>query len=149
MRLSFFTASFLMTAGLLFVSCDKPGPERSVTLATNAPAAAPEASPRFTRLLGRWERPDGGYVLALNAVDPQGKLDANYFNPGSIRVERALALSETGATKVFVLLRDENYPGCTYSLTYDEKADQLYGQYFQASQQQTYDVVFARLPAQP
>jgi hypothetical protein len=38
-----------------------------------------------------------------------------------------------------------NYPGCTYTLRYDATADQLFGQYFQATQQQTYDVTFARL----
>jgi len=103
----------------------------------------------FTRLLGRWERPDGGYVLGLLSVAPDGKFEATYSNPQPIHVERAVALSENGTTKVFVVLRDVNYPGCTYSLTYDDKADQLSGQYFQASQQQTYDVAFVRLPAQP
>ena len=50
-----------------------------------------------------------------------------------------------GATKVTVVLRDANYPGCIYKLAYDEQADQLFGTYFQAAMGQTYDVVFARL----
>jgi hypothetical protein len=78
-------------------------------------------------------------------VDASGKLDAGYFNPGPINVARAGALRDRGTNKVFVELRDVNYPGCTYSLTYDLQSDQLYGQYFQAAMQQTFDVVFARL----
>jgi hypothetical protein len=148
MRWPFYIA--LIPAALLSVSCDKPAPtEHAASPSTNIPSVPSKPPLQFTRILGRWERPDGGYVLELRTVDSQGKLEANYFNPGPIHVERAAALSENGATKVFVLLRDVNYPGCTYSLTYDDKVDQLYGQYFQASQQQTYDVTFARLRDQP
>ena len=48
-------------------------------------------------------------------------------------------------TKVFIELRDTNYPGPTYTLTYDPKEDQLKGVYFQAALQQSYDVVFVRM----
>lgn len=99
----------------------------------------------FQKLLGRWERPDGGYVLEIRAVDGSGQLEAGYFNPAPIRVERAAAVLEAGQAKVLVVLRDTGYPGCTYTLSYDAVADQLFGQYFQATQQQTYDVTFARL----
>ncbi len=74
-----------------------------------------------------------------------GRIDAGYFNPGPIHVSKALAIQEGEVTKVFVELQDQNYPGCTYSLTYDPKTDQLYGQYFQAALQQTFDVAFGRL----
>jgi hypothetical protein len=145
MRLSFYRVAFVVTAGLLLAACDKPARERSAAPATNAPAVAPQPRPQFTRLLGRWERPDGGYVLELSSVEVSGQFAAAYFNPNPIRVERALALSEKDVTKVLIVLRDEGYPGCTYQLTYDDKADQLYGTYYQATQQQTYDVAFARL----
>jgi hypothetical protein len=112
---------------------------------TNAPAAAEPIKPEFSKLMGKWERPDGGYVLEIKSVDSSGKVEAGYFNPNPINVSRAAALREGGATKVFVELRDENYPGCTYSLTYDPQNDQLFGQYFQASMQRTFDVVFARM----
>lgn len=117
----------------------------AVPAATNAAAAPAPAKPAFEKLMGRWERPDGGYVLELKSVDAEGKIAAGYFNPSPINVERAVATTEAGAMKVFVLLRDANYPGCTYKLTYDAATDQLFGQYFQASQQETYDVTFARL----
>lgn len=52
---------------------------------------------------------------------------AGYFNPKSIRVAKAEASRDGGALKVFVELRDVNYPGSTYTLTYDHAGDQLQG----------------------
>jgi hypothetical protein len=49
------------------------------------------------------------------------------------------------ALKVFVELRDVNYPGSIYQLTYDPAADRLRGTYFQAALRETYDVEFTRL----
>lgn len=37
-----------------------------------------------------------------------------------------------------------NYPGSTYKLIYDPSRDVLAGLYFQAMQQQTFDVEFVR-----
>jgi hypothetical protein len=42
-------------------------------------------------------------------------------------------------------LRDVNYPGCIYTLEHNPQSDQLFGQYFQAALQQTYEVVFSRV----
>ncbi|MSU59724.1 MAG: hypothetical protein EXS35_16415 [Pedosphaera sp.] len=136
-----------LTLGLS--SCDKPAtpaPSGETASTTNAPTAtSAKAGAEFEKLKGKWERPDGGYILEIRAVDAGGKLDAGYFNPSPIHVARALAYREAGETKVFVELQDVNYPGCTYKLALDAKNDQLVGQYFQASQQQTYDITFARL----
>jgi hypothetical protein len=41
-------------------------------------------------------------------------------------------------------LRDVNYLGSTYTLEYNPESDQLFGQYFQAALQQTFEVVFSR-----
>jgi len=112
---------------------------------TNAAPAAAAPSPELVKLVGKWERPDGGYILEIKSVDAGGKLEAGYFNPDPIHVARAAALRDKGVTKVFLELRDANYPGCTYSLTHDPQSDQLYGQYFQAAMQQTFDVTFARV----
>jgi hypothetical protein len=46
--------------------------------------------------------------------------------------------------KVFVELRDVNYPGSTYTLTYDPASDQLKGIYYQAVEQQRFPVAFFR-----
>ena len=47
--------------------------------------------------------------------------------------------------KVFIELRDANYPGSTYNLTYDPQSDQLQGIYYQAALQQQFEVVFLRM----
>jgi hypothetical protein len=47
--------------------------------------------------------------------------------------------------KVFIELRDVNYPGSTYTLAYDPVSDQLKGDYFQAALRQTFDVFFTRV----
>jgi hypothetical protein len=134
----------VVLAWLLTGCGEAPNRTAVETIAITNSAPVP-AKPEFQKLLGRWERPDGGYVLEFRAVDSVGQLEAFYFNPSSIHVERALVVMEAGSPKVFVVLRDTNYPGCTYTLRYDAAADQLFGQYFQATQQQTYDVTFARL----
>ena len=72
-------------------------------------------------------------------------MDAAYFNPKPIHVARAEASRSGAAIKVFIELRDVNYPGSTYTLTYEPGSDQLKGIYFQAVQQQSYEVVFVRL----
>jgi len=116
----------------------------SKTPATDKAATA-SASPGFDRLKGRWLRPDGNYVVEVKSVDAGGKMDASYFNPQSIHVAKAEASRDGNTLKVFVELRDASYPGCTYTLTYDPTSDQLQGVYYQASLQQSYDVVFVRL----
>lgn len=97
------------------------------------------------KLVGKWERPDGGYVLEIKSVDASGKADVAYYNPNPINVSRAAAWRDQGTSKIVVELRDTGYPGCTYTLAHNPQGDQLFGQYFQAAQQETYEIVFSRL----
>ena len=99
----------------------------------------------FDSLKGRWLRPDGGYVIDIRDVAASGKLDAGYFNPRPINVSQAKASREGDTTKVFIELRDVNYPGATYNLTYDSKRDQLRGVYYQPALRQSFDVFFIRM----
>ena len=101
--------------------------------------------PGFQVLKGRWQRPDGGYVIEIKNIDRVGKMEAAYFNPRPIHVAKANAARDGKTTKVFIELRDVNYPGSTYNLTYDPKSDQLKGTYFQAVLKQTFEVEFDRL----
>jgi hypothetical protein len=113
---------------------------------TNATAAAAvETHPQFRKLLGRWLRPDGGYVLEFKHVEDNGKLEAAYLNPRPIFVSRAEATQEANVTKVFVELQDVGYPGCNYTLAYDAAGDQLRGVYYQAAIQESFDTVFVRM----
>jgi hypothetical protein len=106
------------------------------------------SGPDTSKLIGQWLRPDGGYVLELSSVEPEGVLNAAYFNPGPINVARAQWKLQDGRLQVFVELRDVNYPGSTYTLNYDPAMDRLKGIYFQAVQQQNFEVVFMRTNAQ-
>jgi hypothetical protein len=38
------------------------------------------------KLKGRWQRPDGGYIMEIKSVASDGAMDAAYFNPKSIHV---------------------------------------------------------------
>ena len=117
------------------------------TQATNSPVSATGVtSPALGKLKGRWLRPDGGYVLEVKGVDDaSGKLDAVYLNPRSIHVSKAEASRDGANVKVFIELRDINYPGSTYTLAYDPPTDQLKGIYYQAALGQQFEVYFQRI----
>jgi hypothetical protein len=51
----------------------------------------------FEKLEGRWRRADGGYVLDIRKVRPDGAIDAAYLNPRPINVSKAQATRD-GAT---------------------------------------------------
>jgi len=123
---------------------DAPAAVVSPAVTTTSPPAAPVGATPLQRLAGRWVRIDGGYVLEIRGVAAGGKVDAAYFNPRPIHVAKAEASQDGGAVKLFIELRDVNYPGSTYNLRYDPGRDVLEGAYFQAMQQETYDVSFVR-----
>ena len=97
------------------------------------------------KLIGRWVRTDGGYVIEIKNVDTEGKMEAFYYNPRPINVAVAKALWANNGSKVFIELQDVGYPGSTYSLDYDPFNDTLTGSYFQAVIKQGFDVVFTRI----
>ena len=109
------------------------------------PGCSPGAKPGFDRLKGRWQRPDGGYVIDIKDIEAGGQMTAAYFNPRPITVSQAQAALDGNTLKVFVELRDVNYPGATYNLTYDPQSDQLQGVYFQPALQQSFEIFFVRL----
>ena len=98
----------------------------------------------FGILLGRWVRPDGGYVIAINSVDATGKLDAAYANPSPLPFATAEATRDGNTIKLFFELRAGGYNGSTYTLAYDPQTDVLKGVYFQAVAQQKFDIYFTR-----
>jgi uncharacterized protein (DUF2147 family) len=97
------------------------------------------------KLVGRWVRPDGGYVIEVRSIDPAGKADAAYFNPGPIKVGTATAKAADSTVELTVELRDVNYPGSTYRLRYDRSTDKLAGSYYQAVAGETYEIYFDRM----
>ncbi len=113
--------------------------------ATTAALAAAAPKVDVQKLKGKWLRPDGGYVIQIQSIDDSGRMDASYSNPGPIHVAKAEVSQDGENLKVFIELRDVNYPGSTYDLTYDRQSDSLSGIYYQAALQQRFDVVFTRV----
>jgi hypothetical protein len=135
-----------MAAGAFYLLHGKPSGAQSTGLpAAQESAATTGAKQEFAPLQGRWVRPDGGYVLEIKEIDAQGKMAATYFNPRPIHVSVAAAAIEGTTIKVFVELRDINYPGATYHLAYDAEKDQLRGVYFQPALRESFDVAFVRM----
>jgi len=121
--------------------------EKAVDGDTAKKAEGGSSTPELAnRLAGRWRRVDGGYVIQINAATPSGKLEAAYFNPSPINVSRAEYSITDGTMRVFVELRDRNYPGATYDLAYDPESDCLNGKYNQPLMGQVFEVSFVRMP---
>lgn len=147
-------AMFALVLGLL-VMLSGLGCSQSAAPANELPAAPPIAtnSPvavvtnvNFQPLVGRWVRPDGGYVLEIKSAATNGQLDAGYFNQKPIHVAKAEASRDAAGLKVFVALQDVNYPGSTYTLTLDAADAQLKGIYYQAVARESYAIFFERMP---
>jgi hypothetical protein len=140
----------LLTIGVFvglayFLLHEKQTKEQSGGVSAAKESARHKAKMEFEILKGRWVRPDGGYVVAVSEIDGGGKVVAAYFNPRPINVSRAEASLAGTTIKVFIELRDINYPGATYNLTYDPRSDQLRGIYFQPAFNQSFYVVFVRM----
>ena len=105
-----------------------------------------ETGPDPAKLVGRWLRTDGGYILQLTDPAPNGHLQAAYFNPRPVNVSVAAWKHQGGYLGAFVELRAPNYPGSTYTLDYDPAEERLVGIYYQAAMQQQFDVEFKRTP---
>jgi hypothetical protein len=99
----------------------------------------------YKKLVGKWMRPDGGYVIDIKSVSSNGKIDAAYFNPNPIKISKAVAVNEKRNLKIFVELQDKGYPGCTYKLNYEPLTDKLKGIYYQAAIKENFDIYFVRI----
>lgn len=98
----------------------------------------------YSKLIGDWVRPDGGYVIRISSINPDGTIQAAYFNPNPIHVEQATISLRNNSVVLQVELQDAGYPGSKYDLIYKPEEDILQGTYFQAQIQELYDVVFLR-----
>ena len=105
---------------------------------------ASEKAAGFENLIGRWLRPDGGYILEIRNIGADGRMDAAYLNPRPINVAQAEASWKKGKQEVFIELQDTGYPGSTYTLDYNPDQDAFTGVYFQATLKQAFEVVFVR-----
>jgi hypothetical protein len=139
---------FLIAASAaLMISCsqtqNKKGPATDVK--KDIPAAKQIIPADKNRLIGDWVRADYPYKISISAVQDDGNLKAGYFNPKSINVGKATWNNAEGILKIYVELRDVNYPGSNYKLNYNAEKDALAGEYFQAVQGITLEVAFTRV----
>jgi len=95
-------------------------------------------------LVGDWVRTDANYLIRITAVNDDGTMKAQYFNPNPINVGKASWESSYGNLKIIVEMRDVNYPGSTYTLNYLPDRDMLAGDYYQAVEGLTFYVEFTR-----
>jgi hypothetical protein len=126
-------------------SADLPPTTKPLAGANAANLTSADGNAEFQKLTGRWQRPDGGYIFEVRSVAADGVIDAAYFNPKSIHVANAEASRNGDTIKVLIELRDVNYPGSTYTLTYDPASDLLKGIYYQAAEKQRFEVAFVRM----
>jgi len=132
-----------------FVGWRLVGKQRQVTgtsVTATSTAEVPAGDADLQQLVGRWQRPDGGYVLEVRGVAEDGTVEAAYFNPNPISVSVAQASSWRGMASLFVEFDDINYRGSTYQLALDPERGILHGTYYQAALGQTFEVVFVRMP---
>ena len=95
-------------------------------------------------LAGAWVRTDASYLIKIVKVNKDGTLEAQYFNPKPINVGKANWEKSHGNLKITVELRDVNYPGSKYILSYLPDRDILAGDYYQAVHGLNFYVEFVR-----
>jgi hypothetical protein len=145
------TSRILIAAGILlavlaaymFWPSAETTPAESNT--TPAPVATSPTAADKEKLVGRWQRTDGGYIIELKNPTPAGLIEAGYFNPNPIHVGKSAWQSKDGRLMVMVELQDQNYPGSLYNLEYQSNVDKLTGTYFQAVERVSYNVEFTKV----
>ena len=130
-----------VTVGLWFFRGRRAANDQPVTGRATPTAVTAE---QVQSIVGRWRRPDGGYVIDIRGLDPAGRLDVAYYNPRSINVSQTEVVQTPRGLHIFIELRDEGYPGATYRLDYDRDSDAMTGIYFQPSVNQSFNIVFVR-----
>ncbi|HEY3385676.1 MAG TPA: hypothetical protein VGK46_04140 [Saprospiraceae bacterium] len=135
----------LLIIGIYFIFVKNSSPS-SAEGSTTVPPGAKQITenPNLDHLVGRWLRPDGGYILEIRHIGQDGKLDIGYYNPNPIKIGRAAWAEKDGKYYIMVELQDINYPGSTYGLEYILSQDKFAGTYYQAVEKNTYDVEFVR-----
>ena len=144
-----YSVLILTAISALLFSCNQPKEKDETILPANTtaePATAKQNKPADKNVLvGKWVRTDAPYQIKVSAVKDDGNLKAGYFNPKPINVGKAMWDNKDGLLKMYIELRDENYPGSNYKLNYSVEKDALAGEYFQAVESTTYNVSFTRV----
>jgi hypothetical protein len=116
----------------------------SVPLGAQLEEAARVPWPGFEVLKGHWRALEGGNVIDVKNISPTGIMEVYFFNPDSVRVNKAQAARDGTETKVLIELRNPGSFCCTYDMTYDPSSGQLKGVYWLKANFRSTDVVFIR-----
>jgi hypothetical protein len=130
-----------VVVGVLMLQNRQAAEEKPGTAKSTSSVVTPE---QVQTIVGRWRRPDGGYIIEIGGLDVAGNLDVAYYNPRPINVSQAQVVQSPKGLHIFIELRDKGYPGATYRLDYERDNDTMTGIYFQPSVNQSFDVVFVR-----
>lgn len=98
----------------------------------------------YAVIAGEWQRTDGGYVIKVSDVQPDGHAMVEYFNPNPIYVAQAAISTRKQLIKLYIRFQDKGYEGSNYTLYYYAEKDALVGFYYQAPMDRTFDVIFLR-----
>jgi len=123
----------------------QPAANKEMANKTSEPAVKKQTiTPDKNLLIGDWTRTDSPYQIKISELFDDGTMKAGYFNPKSIHVGKASWALTGGILKIYIELRDENYPGSNYTLLYYPDRDLLAGKYYQAVEGVSYDIGFLR-----
>ena len=111
---------------------------------TQQPSQPQQKAADKSLLVGNWVRTDAPYRIQISELLDDGKMKAAYLNPKSINVSKAGWVNTGGVIKIYVEMRDQNYPGSNYNLAYVPERDLLAGVYYQAVEGATFEVEFVR-----
>jgi predicted small lipoprotein YifL len=136
-----------LAGSLSLTGCGKSEPESGTRLpeaAVNTDVSTKNTKSEFNALVGRWHRPDVGYMLQIRSVAADGTLDVIYSAPRLVQVGKAVATQSGGKVQVVMELADPALAGCKYTLTLDPQGGRLNGLYHQAALNENYDIFFVR-----
>lgn len=94
---------------------------------------------------GVWGRTDGEGEINISGVLDNGLLTAKFYNPKSINIEKAVWTNSSDVLRIYILFREDDYPGSSFSLNYIAEKDLLIGVYFDALTNESYTVTFKRV----
>jgi hypothetical protein len=94
---------------------------------------------------GVWGRADAAGEINISEVLDNGLLKATFCNPKSINIEKAVWTNSSDVLRIYILFREDNYPGSSFSLNYLAEKDLLLGIYFDALTNESNTVTFKRV----
>jgi hypothetical protein len=94
---------------------------------------------------GVWGRSDAADEINISEILNNGLLKATFYNPKMINIEKAVWTNSSDVLRIYILLREDKYPGSSFSLNYLPEKDLLLGVYFDALTNESHAVTFNRV----